>query len=345
MDRNIFNKNDFSALDEYEARRRAQANANLNSLLGGQNASQDTNIGVFDDYEAGRRARANANLNSFLDKQSASEDTKSRINNTSPMTYESVSSNKRKVFLDKSPKQSYDRMDTSARDYAYSRDARNQMDDMISDYKASQRSKHRISDNVMKRLSGSAPSNGRRRAEFVNDVIGADEDSFHYSGEYSGYNNTKRLRNRHPLFTFILLFAIGLGFIGYVIINPVKTIIQANESQKTIESYTPVSGIVTFVDKDGMRKGEQLSYYIDYTYKYDDKEYKGHKYLSPAAAATVGLDNTIIRNKTISVYVNPSDPEKSMITTVPYPQFYEWLFAPAGIILVMIAFVYKKKNF
>ncbi len=306
MGKNYFDKNDFSALDDYEARRRAQANANLNSLLGGQNELQNTNVSVLDDYEERRRAQANANLNSFLSGQNTSHDTKRYIG---------------KDNLYKSQERSYESTDDAARKYAYSRDARNQMDDMIRDYKNSRKQKRFVTGKLMRGLSVSE------------------------SPEFGFYDDTKTKRNRHPLFTFILLFAIGLAFMGYGIINPIKTITQANESQKAINSYTPVSGTVTFVSKDGMRRGEQLSYHITYTYIYDDKEYKDYKYLSPASAAKVGLDDTKIRNKTITVYVDPSDPNKSMLTALPYPQLYEWLFFPAGIILEIIAFVYRKKNF
>ncbi len=138
---NRFNKNDFSALDEYERKRSAEASAHMNEVLEKIKAENDTNnISSLDRYQE---------INHYIQ---TGKTNKSRFEE-----YGNYNS-------DTSVSPSYNYNDTSSRDYAYSRDARNQMDDMIRNYKSVQHQKSKYNEDAFSsRLYGNRYSYGKNK--------------------------------------------------------------------------------------------------------------------------------------------------------------------------------------
>ena len=324
MDKNKLRKDDVSSLDDYEERRRAEASAHMDALIAQYRAANGMKSAPPSDHSGMR-------MNSAPSK----------------MTYNDVMKENGEMSASDAPASSFDSTSQAARDYAYSRDARNQMDDMIRDYKAAEKAKHRIRDNTLNGVAMLRYPVEKRQKDVSSSAYTASAGNYGASGSYAGYNSTgagyspgKAFSSR-SFFIFLILLVAGVVLIIAGSFIVIRNTDEANESRKTMASYTPAPGNVYYVYKD-MGEDQPTRYEISYTYEYEGEKYKGRTYLYPSLASEMGLNNSKIRKKDITVYVDPNSPDRSMIAAAPYPDLIEWLIAPAGFILIVVSLVYVK---
>ena len=150
-------------------------------------------------------------------------------------------------------------------------------------------------------------------------------------------------------FLMILILSI---IVSIATLTPcITTTIQAQRTQANMAYYVPVKGVskpVTKTIERGMIFRPRREYYaVSYTYEYEGEKYKGSTSLTPSMADELGLAREIsfssykIPDKEITVYVNPDNPEKSMLCQTEYPAFWRWLIPilPLGLIIYDIKFM------
>ena len=312
MDKNKLRKDVFSSLDDYEERRRAEASAHMDALIAQYRAANGMKSAPPSDHSGMR-------MNSAPSK----------------MTYNDVMKENGEMSASDAPASSFDSTSQAARDYAYSRDARNQMDDMIRDYKASEKVKRSLDNSSMKGINSFGYSSQNNRNGGFSSYNTDHTDNY---GKLS-YSGNKVITSK--IIVFLILLVIGIILIIFGAVLLIVNTEKANDSLKTMVSYIPVTGTVNSVYKDS---GEEQStrYSIYYTYEFEGNEYKGHTYIDPSIADEMGLDDPKIKNKKITVYADPGSPGNTIIEPIPYPGLKVWLIAAAGFIFIVVSLVYVK---
>ena len=249
MDKNKLRKDDFSSLDDYEERRRAEASAHMDALIAQYRAANGMKSAPPSDHSGMR-------MNSAPSK----------------MTYNDVMKEKGEMSASDAPASSFDSTSQAARDYAYSRDACNQMDDMIRDYKASEKVKRSLDNSSMKGINSFGYSSQNNRNGGFSSYNTDHTDNY---GKLS-YSGNKVITSK--IIVFLILLVIGIILIIFGAVLLIVNTEKANDSLKTMASYIPVTGTVNSVYKDS---GEEQStrYSIYYTYEFEGNEYKGHTYI------------------------------------------------------------------
>lgn len=228
--------------------------------------------------------------------------------------------------------------DEQSKNYAYQRDARNQMDDMIDAYKSEQRKNNAVADEVLRGLTEPVRTRRRRWEEREYDMTL--DSSFSSSARYSTMGVTRPKGKKRIVFGLIIA---GILLVVLSLTNGVRGVLNAQASERMISGYTTVEGVVKFVNKDSGRR-RVTKYDVSYAYSYKDKDYVGRDSLYSESAARLDLKSKNAVGRTITVYIDPDDPSKSMLDSDPYPAFWIWIMPVLGMGMVITGLVMMKKS-
>ena len=203
------------------------------------------------------------------------------------------------------------------------------MDSMIKGYKREKSMKsHPVAD-VMKSISTDSYEISMRKADAMSGIRGI-------RSEYSERN--------HMMINVIGCIIIGLEMVFLSLIMNVSAITKANEMEKLMAVYTPVEGVAEHVSP----AGRGSFWYLDITYKYEygGNEYKGSCRTSRKKAEELGVYLGInkLSGKTITVYVDPEKPERSIFLPYPPPTLLSWILIPVGAGMVIGGVLYYHRR-
>ena len=165
-----------------------------------------------------------------------------------------------------------------SRQYAYRRDARAQMDDMINEYLQQKKSKEW--------------GYRKERTENAGLLWGT-------PGNYTGHaNDINRIREEHPdariaaagdaLGRFLVLLLLGLCLTGVTLSGCVSQMARALGSERAIAAALPVPGTTNTVSKSsGFARPDE--YLVAYRYDYEGQIFHASDMLSESAAKRLGV--------------------------------------------------------
>lgn len=232
------------------------------------------------------------------------------------------------------PPSSWDNTDEEARRYAYQRDARAQMDDMIRAYQEEHKVKHGISKGILRNVSMSPFELGRRRMQAAQDLLSS------RSHPEAGVKDPELFRQRYPsartatgsdaMVRFLIALTAGILIIIVSISTFIIQTTNARRSHHAISSYPVVEGKIRNVSQSGTKK-----YRITYEYEYNGQRYDDSAEVSSSDARMLGAIGTNQEERPFKVYVNPDDPQKNVLLASPYPDKLWWLAAFFGLLIII----------
>ena len=245
------------------------------------------------------------------------------------------------------PSTEYSRYDASnarnsAKNYAYQRDARSEMDDMIKNYQM-QNSHPKSSFHHSYSLADSAMARGRYQAEYVNSVFPMPD------SEANALNDRELFQQRYPtartaavgdaLGKALLIIFIGAAFFLPMLFSCIGDLKEAQQSQQELNGYVPVQGVITgFSNGQFTLQGVRYTVYFDYTY--EETALNRWSFVYDSQIGQLRIDKNSAVGQTVKVYVDPSRPQNAELAPKPFPSSLQYLLMTLGIIIMLPGLVF-----
>ncbi len=243
------------------------------------------------------------------------------------------------------PQSYYDALegDTSAQEYSYKRDARNQMDDMVNAYRREHAYTGTIKQDMLRSLTMGPYERGERQTKALGVIY--DDETESKMTDFSAISRmhpdikTSVLADGIKRFLFLLIVALILT------IRPLSSYISAYQkaysTHAAVEGYSSVTGIVKTCEKQISDNGG-ISYKVTYEYDIGSITYYGVYSVDLRFANRFGINIKHPEGKRIPVYVDEQSNSVSKLADTPseYPGFYIILIIAFGFIIIIYDIVF-----
>ncbi len=136
---------------------------------------------------------------------------------------------------------------------------------------------------------------------------------------YREGNRTRQSTAIDGVWIFCIFIFISLSIVASTLRYTIPLMILSDESDKMMETYPAVEGVITDIQKDVdsiLNSGKHYRLYgwkVKYSYTYDNAYYSGSQFILSSHAQELGYTSESAIGKNITVYVNPNNHFDSFI--------------------------------